>query len=328
MSRYAALLACAALWGCVFVGVHELLPVLDPVQMVTLRFLGVAAIFGALLAIHPPWRPQLTRREWGIIVLAGILAVPVCQLAIVEGQRYLSPPIASLIVTFSPAIAAVLVVRTERLSPKQVAGFALALGGVAVIVILGAGTGAELEASDPLKASVALLTPIAWALYTLISKPLAARHGSVGPVAVAMLIGSVTLIPLLPHALQPVDDLTGTQWVWLAYLVVGGTMGPYILWAYGLRGLPVNRTAAFMYVIPCFAMGWTALFLGEAPSAIAITGGAVVLAGVALTQSAPQKAPGGRGDQARQDGLHHTADDEDREAVVDGIAPAHPGRGL
>ena len=154
--RYAALLACAALWGCVFVGVHELLPVLDPVQMVTLRFVGVAAIFAALLALHEPWRPRLSRREWGIAVVAGVLAVPVCQLAIVEGQRYLSPPIASLIVTFSPAVAAVLVARTERLSRKQAAGFALALAGVAVIVILGAGSGAELEASDPLKASTSL----------------------------------------------------------------------------------------------------------------------------------------------------------------------------
>ena len=135
-----------------------------------------------------------------------------------------------------------------------------------MIVILGAGSGAELTASDPLKASVALLTPTAWAVYTLISKPLAARHGSVGPVAVAMIIGSVTLIPLLPHAREPVGDLTGTHWAWLAYLVVGGTMLPYIFWAYGLRGLPVNRTAAFMYVIPCFALGWTALFLGDAPA--------------------------------------------------------------
>jgi drug/metabolite transporter (DMT)-like permease len=73
--------------------------------------------------------------------------------------------------------------------------------------------------------------------------------------------------------------------------VVGGTMGPYILWAYGLRGLPVNRTAAFMYVIPVFAMGWTFLFLGEAPSAIALAGGAVVLAGVALTQSRARSIP-------------------------------------
>jgi drug/metabolite transporter (DMT)-like permease len=68
-------------------------------------------------------------------------------------------------------------------------------------------------------------------------------------------------------------------------------MGPYILWAYGLRGLPVNRTAAFMYVIPVFAMGWTFLFLGEAPSGIALAGGAVVLAGVALTQSRERSTP-------------------------------------
>ena len=119
MRRYAALLACVALWGCVFVGVHELLPVLDPVQMVTLRFLAVALSFALLLALHPPWRPRLTRREWGITVLAGVLAVPLCQLAIVEGQRYLSPPIASLVVTFSPAIAAVLAARTEHLSPGR-----------------------------------------------------------------------------------------------------------------------------------------------------------------------------------------------------------------
>ena len=132
------------------------------------------------------------------------------------------------------------------------------------------------------------------AVYTLISKPLAARHGSVGPVAVAIMIGSVTLLPLLPHALEPVGDLTATHWAWLAYLVVGGTMLPYIFWAYGLRGLPVNRTAAFMYVIPCFALGWTALFLGDAPSAIALTGGAGRARRRRPDPSAPREARGGR----------------------------------
>ena len=102
-------------------------------------------------------------------------------------------------------------------------------------------------------------------------------------------------------------------------------MLPYIFWAYGLRGLPVNRTAAFMYLIPCFAMGWTALFLGDAPSALALTGGAVVLAGVALTQSAPDQAPRGRGGDPREHGLDQPADDEDREPVVDRIAPGHAG---
>jgi drug/metabolite transporter (DMT)-like permease len=323
--RYAALLACVALWGCVFVGVHELLPELDAVQMVTLRFLAVAALFGALIAANPAWRPHLARREWVTAAVAGVLAVPVCQLAIVEGQRYLSPPIASLVVTFSPAIAAVLAIRTERLTTRQAAGFAIALGGVGVIVVLGAGSGAELSASDPLKASVALLTPASWALYTIISRPLAREHGAVGSVAVAMIAGAVTLLPLLPHALDGARDLSAHGWLWLAYLVTGGTTLPYIFWAVGLRGLPVNRTAAFMYMIPCFAMGWTALFLGDAPSGLALAGGAVVLAGVALTQSAPQRPPGGGGDQAGQQRLHQAAGDEDREPVVDGLAPRHAG---
>lgn len=320
MNRYAALLACAALWGLVFVAVHELLPVLSPVAMVTLRFLAVAVLFAAVLAFG---RPRFTRREWGIAVIAGLLAVPVCQLAIVEGQRSLSPAMASLIVTFSPAIAALL--GSEAVSRRQLVGFALGLGGVAMIVVLGAGSGAEFTASDPLKASVAILTPISWAIYTLLSKPLAARHGSIGPVAVAMVIGSIPLLALLPSATDDLGRLTATHWLWLAYLVVGGTMGPYILWAYGLRGLPVNRTAAFMYVIPLFAMAWTFLFLGEAPSAIAIAGGAVVLAGVALTQSAAHETPGRRRDHAGQRGLHQPADEEDHAPVVDGVAPGHAG---
>ena len=37
-----------------------------------------------------------------------------------------------------------------------------------MIVVLGAGSGAQLEASNPLRASVALLSPICWAVYTLL----------------------------------------------------------------------------------------------------------------------------------------------------------------
>ena len=68
-------------------------------------------------------------------------------------------------------------------------------------------------------------------------------------------------------------------------------MLPYIFWAYGLAACRSTRTAAFMYVIPCFALGWTALILGDPPTGIAIAGGAVVLAGVALTQARARSSP-------------------------------------
>src|SRR4051812_4771313 len=280
------LILCVALWGSVFVGVYKLLPELDPVQMVTLRFAIIAGAFAVALAVRPAWRPRLERREWGVVFVAAICAVPASQLPIIDGQRYLSPPIAALVVTFAPAIAAVLatVAYRERLAARSIAGFAIALGGVAMIVVLGAGTGAHVGASDPLRASVVLISPIAWAVYTLLSKPLALRHHAVGIVGLTMIVGALVMAPLLPHAIDGARDLSPGGWAWLVYLAIGGSAGPYILWTMSLRTLPVSRTAAFMYLVPVFALFWTATLLGQAPSAVALGGGVVVLAGVALTQ--------------------------------------------
>jgi drug/metabolite transporter (DMT)-like permease len=284
------LILCAALWGSVFIGVHEVLPELDPAQLVTLRFAIIGAAFAVLLAVRPDWRPSIARREWLIVVVAAICAVPASQLPIIDGQRFLAPPIAALVVTFAPAIAAVLaaVAYRERPAARAIAGFAIALGGVAMIVVLGAGTGATAEASDPLRASLALLSPIAWAIYTLLSKPLALRHHAIGIVGVTMIVGALSMAPLFPHAIEGARDLSGGGWAWLVFLAIGGSAGPYILWTLSLQTLPVSRTAAFMYLVPVFALFWTGTLLGEAPSAVALGGGAVVLAGVALTQVKPK----------------------------------------
>jgi drug/metabolite transporter (DMT)-like permease len=282
----AGLVVCVGLWGLVFVAVHELLPVIDAVQITTLRFMLVSVVFATLLVARRAWRPRLSGREWALVLVAGVMAVPGSQLAIVEGQRYLSPPIASLIVTTSPAVAACLAAAFlgERLSLSQAAGFVLALAGVAVMVVVGAGTGADLGASDPLRASVSLITPVSWALYTLLSRPLALQHPAVGTVGLSMMVGTVALTPLMPHALDGVGRLDAGEWWWLVFLAVGGTAGPYLLWSAGLRVLAVNRTAAFMYLVPFFALLWTASLLGTVPPATTLLGGAIVLAGVALTQ--------------------------------------------
>jgi drug/metabolite transporter (DMT)-like permease len=286
----AGLLVCAALWGAVFIGVHELLPELDPVQMMTLRFGIVGLAFALLLTARPEWRPRIERREWPVLLLAAIVAVPASQLPLIDGQRFLSPPIAALVVTFSPAVAAVLaaLVGRERIASRAIVGFAVALAGVVLIVSVGAGSGAQLEASNPLRASLTLLSPIAWAVYTLLSKPLAERHNTVGIVGVTMIVAALTLLPLAPHAIDGALSLSGGGWAWLVFLALGGSAGPYLLWAWSLKTLPVSRTAAFMYLIPVFALLWTGLLLGEEPTLIAIGGGIVVLAGVTLTQSKPK----------------------------------------
>jgi drug/metabolite transporter (DMT)-like permease len=284
----AGLTLCVALWGMVFVAVHELLPVMGPVQMVTLRFLLAAALFAALMAVRAEWRPRFTRREWLLCVAAGVLAVPGTQLAVVEGQRYLAPPIASLVVTTSPVVAAALgaAFLSERITRRNLLGFGVALAGVAMIVVLGAGTGADAGASDPLRASITVIGPVAWAMYTLLSKPVSDVHPAVPVVGVAVIAGTLSLAPAVPHALSGLGDLSAGAWGWMLYMVLGGTLAPYLLWSTSLKRLDVSRTASFMYLVPVFATTWSILLLGTTLTAATVLGGAVVLGGVVLTQRA------------------------------------------
>ena len=287
-SALAGLTVCVALWGMVFVAVHELLPVMGPVQMVTLRFLLASVLFAALMGARTEWRPRFTRREWLLCIAAGVLAVPGTQLAVVEGQRYLSPSIASLIVTTSPVVAAGLgaAFLSERVTRRNLAGFAIALAGVAMIVVLGAGTGADAGASDPLRASITVIGPIAWAMYTLLVKPVSDVHPAVPVVGVAVIAGTLSLAPAFGHALTGLGELSPATWGWMLYMVLGGTLAPYLLWSASLKRLDVSRTASFMYLVPVFATTWSILLLGSALTAITVAGGAVVLGGVVLTQRA------------------------------------------
>ena len=208
LAVHLALVACTASWGLVFVGVHQLLDDIDAVQIVTIRFTLVSLVVLIGLALSPAMRPKFSRREWAIVVFSGILAVPLSQLAIVYAQKYLSPPLASLVVSSSPAFAAVMAAGLlgERIRGRQIIGLALALIGVAVVVAVGS-SGARFEVTSVLPASIAVLTPIAWALYTVISKPLAAHHGAAGAVGVTLMIGTIFLVPFGPHAVAGAAEL-------------------------------------------------------------------------------------------------------------------------
>jgi drug/metabolite transporter (DMT)-like permease len=286
LPAYAGLVLCVAMWGTVFVAVAELLPHADAVQIVTIRFALVGAAALVVLLALPAQRPALDRGGWVRIAACGILAVPGAQYVLVEAQNYLSPSIAALIVTFAPAIAAVLaaVFLGVRLGVRELAGFALALAGVALVLVVGAGTGVSLEHSSPAGAAIAVLSPLSWAGYTLAVAPLVARHPPVGVMCWVFLAGGVALLPAVPHAAAGLGDLDGGDWAWLVVLALPATAVPNLLWVVSLRRLPVHRTSAFLYLVPIFATAWSAALLGRTPEAVVVPGGLMVLVGVYLTQ--------------------------------------------
>lgn len=286
LRAYAGLLLCVLLWGMVFPGSARLLGRVNAVQLVTLRFMLVSLACLLGFCLRPSLIPRLPRRQWPTVLACGVLAVPGSQLAVVQAQSYLSPPLAALLPTFAPAIACLLaaLLLGEHLSTQQTAGFGVALLGVVLILVVGAGTGVSIGASSPLGAAIGLITPFSWALYTLVVRPLTGSYQPLGIVGVVYIAGTLTLIAVFPDALGTVGRLNTGDWIWLIAMATAGTVIPNLTWLMSLRWLSVSQTTAFMYLIPVFAGLWTLAAFGRAPEAVALPGGLLVIAGVALTQ--------------------------------------------
>lgn len=275
-----------AMWGLIFVAVHELLVVLDSIQVVIFRYWIFSFIFLLLLICKPDLRPKFTRRDWGLYLFAGILAVPGAQLPIVYSQRFLAPPLVSLMAGLTPVMAVVLarIFLAEKFSRFQFAGCLVALAGSLSIILVSASDGTEMTDSNPAMAALALISPLSWAGYMIFIRRVSARHNALTSIGTAMVLGTFSTIPFWKHGFGGLANLEVPQVLWLLYLAIGGTLLTYWIYFQVIAEIGANRAATYMFVVPLVALFWSWVILDYVPSLPAILGGIVVLVGVSMTQ--------------------------------------------
>lgn len=282
----ASLLVATASWGLTFIANHQLLHVVTPPTITLLRFGLVSCLLGLVIVATPSLRPRFTGREWALLAVCGVLAVPGSQLALTHGQRFLSPAMSGLVVATGPAFAAVLAVAFlgERLTRRARYGIGLAFVGAAVVIVFATGTGTDLTVRNPAGAALVALAQLCWAAFTVLSKGLVTRHPPITVMGVTVILGTLALLPFAPVVAGEMSHLDGGHALWFVHLAVFGTAVPYLIWGSALRPLAANETAVFMFLIPLFAVAWSALLVGERPAAVGLLGGCAIVAGVMLTQ--------------------------------------------
>lgn len=274
------------LWGLQFVANHELLEVLDAVDIVVVRFMSVVVILVIGLVVFPSLRPHLSRRDLIALLFAGALAVPGAQLMLAQGQNYLAPAMAGLVVATGPAITAVLsvIVLHERMTRLKMLGTTIALAGAAIVVVFASGGGTDLTVRNPWGAALVFGAQVAFAGYTVVTKSYQGRMHPLTLTFTGLLCGAIWLVPAVPSAFGALDVLEGLRWLWFVQLIVGGTLIPYIVWNLALTILPANETASYMFLVPLFGVMWSALILREDLSLLGLGGGVLIVVGVVLTQ--------------------------------------------
>jgi drug/metabolite transporter (DMT)-like permease len=285
---YVLMAALAVFWGGAFVAIKVLVEHASAVTVAFLRFGLTTLGLLALLAVVRPPRVRIERSDRPRIVLLGVLGVWVYHVTLNYGEHFVSANVASLIVASMPVMVAIAshVMLHEEMTRGKVLGIALALAGVVTLVLFGTRSG-TLEVRSLLGALVTAIAPAAWATYTVLSKPLVHRYGSLRLITIVTTTGTVLLAPLaLPSTIADLDRLTLADWGWIAFLAFACSVYGYAVWLYALGILEAAQVAVWVYFVPATAAVWAWAVLGETVTPVLALGAAMVVGGVVLTERA------------------------------------------
>lgn len=286
--RHIALaLLVAAVWGFNFVVIKVGLRDFPPILFSGLRF-ALAATPLLVLGFRggPPvaWRYVL-----GIGMMLGVVKFSLLFVGMDMGM----PAGLSSLVLQAQAFFTVLfaaIAMGDRPGPRQLAGMALAFGGIAVIGtdLSGGGTG-SLGAL-----ALCIAAAAAWGVSNIVMK----RAAAPDLLRLVLWVSLVPPLPLLALSLavegpQRVGDaLAGLSWLGLgclAYIAVLATLFGFAAWGVLLRHHPASLVAPFTLLVPVFGMSSGALLLGETVSATKMAGAALIMLGLAVTVLRPPR---------------------------------------
>jgi drug/metabolite transporter (DMT)-like permease len=115
-------------------------------------------------------------------------------------------------------------------------------------------------------------------------RPLSQEFGAIPATAASTVVGAVpylAAVGTLPGA--GLAHLGPAVWAELAFLALGSTAAGLLLWNVAALSGGVTQVSLLLYLEPVVSVAGAAVFLGERVSLLMIGGGALILAGVAVS---------------------------------------------
>nr|WP_223158944.1 DMT family transporter [Microcella alkalica] len=292
-------------WATNFIFGSRLIQEFTPLELTTYRWLGALPL---LLLIawwleRPDWRAAW--REWGWHLLQALLGMVGYTLFLYAALETSSSVNAGVISAMSPAtitIAAVILLG-ERVTRIGVAGIALSIVGVLLVVLAGqsGASGLAVSVGDLLLVA----SVVVWTAYVIVSRRL--RTPPITATAVQVALSVAVLLPVLAIVGAPAEP-TAAGWFGLAWIIVFPSALAYLLWNIAAATLGPAKTGVFLNLLPVFTT-IIALALGDVVTVWQIVGGVIVLVGVYLATRPPRVPadPPLVADGAAEPGATHTA---------------------
>ena len=289
---HAQLLGMALIWGAAWTWGRIVAQAMPPLTAASLRFL-ISTVFLLLWLYHRDRLRALTalnRRQWAGLALAAACGVSGYAIFFMLGLRHIGAGRAAVIFSINPALTMLGAAWLfgERLNRRILCGMALAVGGSLIV----AARGNPLLLFATIGAGEWLIfgCVACWVCYSLLGRRVLTGIDALTATTATALIGGAMLFVIslasegtaawasLAHVAPPV-------WATLLALALGATLLCYLWYFEGIAALGAGNAAAYMTLIPFFAVLIAAGWLGEPLTLSLVSGGALTIGGMALMHS-------------------------------------------
>ena len=254
-----------------------------------LRAVLSAIVFLPIVRFSSLWKSDTTLIDLGRFLLLGATGLVIYQYALNLASESATATVVAIMATLAPMLTAVLAWYwlKEAIPGRALLGGAVAFLGVLLVVV--GPTGDVLGRTEPLGALVALIPPMAWAVYTVVAKPLFARYGWKEVAIISTVLGGLLLAPWSLGPLAKLPGLSVGTILAVLYLAVVSTNFAYLVWNRALAGLETHQAAGWIYIVPLVTAITAIPVLGESVTYGLVIGGALIVVGVILVE---RRAPG------------------------------------
>jgi len=279
------LLLMTVIWGSNFTAIKYSLEDLLPLSFNALRF-TIASLAMLVVALMSRDIFKLEPGDGRRLFALGLLGNTVYQTLFITGMAHTRAGNAALILATTPLFTAVLgrIRKHEYFTARGVWGLLLAFAGIVMIITSGRGEFSLRETI--LGDSLLLATTICWSLYTVGSKNLIHKYGSMKTTIVMMTSGTPLLLLVCAPSLlrQDWSRVRPMAWAGLIYSGLFAIALAYIIWNHGVRRIGSTRTAIYSNITPIVAIVVAWVLLGEAPTIGQVAGATVIFAGIYLVR--------------------------------------------
>lgn len=288
---YVALFITSFFWGTTWVASKIAVEEIPPLQLSCMRQLFAGTIFVGYFLLYKKL-PFPTLKQWKWLFFMSALMFFCANFISTQSLKYIPTGLAALIGALYP-LSVVLIewifFKNKNITALTFVGLFLGISGI--VFVFYHHMYHKIDAAFLWGVFLSVIAMLAWSLATIF---LARNKMNINPyfgTGWQMLISAFVLffVGKFTHQLIPVEKISLTAWLMMAYLVTFGSVICFIAFIFSAKILPPTISSLYAYINPLVAIVTASIILGEKLTWSLAWGSIVTLLGVYIVNLSIKK---------------------------------------